>query len=125
MNRIDSEQGSATVLVLAICAVLMLMFSTMSMGVRLAREYRVVQQAADLSALAAASVTLDNTSSPCQIAEEIARRNQTNIKSCVVRMDQVEVVVQSLELTLVSAKARAGIFQPFSTFLQEAKPRLE
>jgi secretion/DNA translocation related TadE-like protein len=110
VNRIDSEQGSASVLVLAICAVLMLMFSTMSMGVRLAREYRVVQQAADLSALAAALVTLDNTSSPCQIAEEIARRNQTNIKSCVVRMDQVEVVVQSPELTLVSAKARAGIF---------------
>ena len=54
MRAIECDRGSVSVITLTVLSILIFIFSAIGFGTRLAHEYRLVQQAADLSALAAA-----------------------------------------------------------------------
>ena len=110
MKKFFDDQGSVSVVTLAILVLLIFMFSAIGFGTRMAHEYRLTQQAADLSALAAATVISTESSQPCVVAGEIAASNRAHLDSCSVLIGAVQVTVRSKSLGFVKATARAGIF---------------
>ena len=66
--------------------------------------------AADLAALAAADSLAIGGSAPCQVASEVAARNDAALTSCQVQGQDVlvRVEVTASALPVVGARARAG-----------------
>lgn len=110
MTSIRNDNGSTTVLSLVLSTVLIFAFSAIGFGTRVAYDYRLAQQAADLSALAGANVSVDNSGEACDIARQIASSNRAQLLSCTVLIGEVRVTVRSGSLGFVKATAQAGIF---------------
>ncbi|PYC68286.1 helicase [Micromonospora arborensis] len=113
-RRLDSQQGGATVVLLAVGMVFVLVgtFGAAVVGAAMAAQRAAV--AADLGALAGAGKAFDGDSAACTFAADIAARNGGRLVDC--RLDgldllvTVEVAVTPLPgLTRIAAStARAG-----------------
>ncbi|WP_235536035.1 Rv3654c family TadE-like protein [Nocardioides sp. Root190] len=108
------DRGAATVLAVAMAGVLLLVGAAASVVGAIVVAHRSAQAAADLAALAGASVAADATGDPCAAAATIAGRNGAEVRSCAITHGTVEVEVvvpgprwlgQDQDL---SARARAG-----------------
>lgn len=108
------DGGLATVLVLSLAAVLVLLGAVTSAVAAVAVARARAASAADLSALAAAAVTLEGPAAACERAERLASRAGARLTSCQVDGDLVQVVAQVRppgpigRLGTASARARAG-----------------
>ena len=105
------EQGAATVLAVALTALLGLV-AVIGVGVGgLVSAHRRVAGAADLAALAGAAAR-ERGLDPCAAAMTIAGRNGATVTECSVGPASILVVAQSevagLEGVRVRARARAG-----------------
>ncbi|MFN2319840.1 MAG: Rv3654c family TadE-like protein [Dermatophilaceae bacterium] len=120
--RLRSEQGSATVLVAGLCAVVLVLGSMAVMVASAVHASARARTAADLSALAGATARfhqlLGNSEvDPCSVAETVAAGNGAALTVCAVD-DAVNVTVRvsvaadgGLSLTglpAATASARAG-----------------
>jgi secretion/DNA translocation related TadE-like protein len=104
-----SEDGSTTFLTVALMAAILVIFTSIGFGFRLASEFRLTQQAADLSALAGGALLPNNPNLACTMAEKVAQENGTELEECVVSIGQVEVRVQSVQIRQVKTIAKAGM----------------
>lgn len=89
------ERGSGTVLVLAAIATLVMLIGVVHvMGVATVAAAQAAR-GADLAALAGADAARGlTTGDPCTIAEEVAERNATSLRNCLVTGDHgTEVLV--------------------------------
>lgn len=110
------DRGSGTVLVLAVCAVLVVGITSTGLlaGAALARHH--AQASADLAALAAADVLLGRrTGDACAVAARVASANGGRLAECRVLQDgtvRVSVRVQprgpAAALGSARVEARAG-----------------
>jgi secretion/DNA translocation related TadE-like protein len=107
------QRGAASLLVVALLAVLLLVGAALGVVAAMVWAHRVAQSAADLSALAAATGLRDGADA-CGAAERIAGANDASLTSCLVQGEEVVVEVtvagprwlgQDADL---SARARAG-----------------
>lgn len=109
--RLESDAGSATVLVVAMAGVLMFVMVALAAVGGLVTAQRAAQSAADLTALAAAAARATGS---CAEALRTATANGAELDSCAVDGDEVRVVVSVAGQTMahrdvrVSAEARAG-----------------
>ena len=110
MTSLQDEDGSATILMLAIAAITICMFSAIGIGFAIAYQYRTVQNAGDLSALAAADYVITDPANACNVAKVIAERNGADLVECDPSAESVEVRVQSQKIHWVMASSKAGIF---------------
>ncbi|WP_151083681.1 Rv3654c family TadE-like protein [Nocardioides cynanchi] len=108
-----SERGSATVLVLAFSAVLLLVGGALGVVAAMVHAHRVAQAGADLAALSAARA-LALGADPCRAAALVAAADGVRVTSCLVSGTTVTLTVtapgphwlgQTSDLT---ARARAG-----------------
>jgi secretion/DNA translocation related TadE-like protein len=90
LNRTD--QGFASIAVLLAVATFTV-FTVLAGGVRWAMDYRVVQAAADLAAIAGANARLEGALDPCSDAAEIASANASHLESCDVVGEAVRVSI--------------------------------
>jgi secretion/DNA translocation related TadE-like protein len=108
-----SERGSATVLVLAFAAVLLLVGCALGVVVAVVRAHRIAQSGADLAALSAARA-LSLGGDPCTEAARIAIANGVRVTGCLVAGSTVTVTVTAAgphwlgQTADLSARARAG-----------------
>ncbi len=109
----NDERGAATVLALALAAVLMMVgLAGAWVGAAVAR-HRVAQSAADLAALAGAQAVQEGGSA-CAVAAEVARANRTRLSACSLRGEDVWVSVELAAPPLLgrsgtlTGRARAG-----------------
>lgn len=120
MTRRD-ERGAGTVLTAGVCWALMVVAWCSSVLVAWLGQISASQDAADLSALAAAGA-MARGANPCSAADEVAARNGAEMIDCTVSGDRWAFVVeirvsQALEPTLpgapgeVEAGASAGSLQ--------------
>ncbi|WP_308164839.1 Rv3654c family TadE-like protein [Nonomuraea sediminis] len=114
----DTERGSATLWGVAVMALLMAVATiTATVGaVRVARHK--VNDAADLSALAAARLALADPEGACARAAHLARRNGVTLDRCTIT-DEIADVWTSITISIpalgprtVTGRARAGPAQP-------------
>ncbi len=84
------ERGAATVLVVAMAAVVLLVGCAVAGAVGLVVEHRRAQAAADLAALAAAQA-LQRGGDACREAAGLATRNGARLAGCEVHGAEVEV----------------------------------
>ena len=108
----QAESGVASVLVIAMVAVLTLVAGIGAGADALVLAHRRVQGAADLAALAGASAA-GRAEDACRAAARLAGRNGAALSACRVVGREVEVVVRiDLPLALggrsMRARARAG-----------------
>lgn len=109
-RRPRADRGAATILVVAMAGVLMFVTVGLAAVGGLVTAQRRAQAAADLTALAAASV-LDRA---CAEAEGIAAANAAVLDGCQVDGEEVRVTVSVRAVSVigrqvrVSAEARAG-----------------
>lgn len=106
------ETGAGTLLATALTGVLVTVTVAAAAVVGLVGGHRRAQAAADLAALAGASA-LQQGGDACHRADEIARRNGTDLRECRVADWQVAVVVAGQvpvpgHPLIVRARARAG-----------------
>lgn len=76
------EEGSASVLVLGIVAVLLVCAVTVAALAGASAARGTSEAAADLAALGAATAARDGTGDPCAVAQEVARRNGAASTTC-------------------------------------------
>ncbi|WP_435298631.1 Rv3654c family TadE-like protein [Timonella sp. A28] len=108
------EAGSASIITLAITAVIFLLTLTALVLTERAYISARTQTAADLAALAAANQLVNGTQDPCAVARETVRMN--NREKTSERVSQCQVADQSVFIavhtqhagTAVNAYARAG-----------------
>ncbi|MGY4645409.1 Rv3654c family TadE-like protein [Cellulomonas sp. URHB0016] len=127
----DREQGSGTVLLLGVVAVVLMLGVALSLLVSAQVARAQAQSAADLAALAGAGAMQDATSGlgavaaasaagtaagaePCAVAAEVARRNGARLATCDDEGGGVLAVDarRSAAWGTASARARAGPLQP-------------
>ena len=115
------DRGSATVLVLALAALLVLVALLLSaLGAVAVTRHRAASTA-DLAALAAADVALQGPAVACAAAARAAARGRAELATCRVDGDVVEVVVVQRpggplgRLGAARAIARAGPGDPPGT----------
>lgn len=109
----DAERGAGTVLVLmAVLTITTALGAALILAEGYVARHRA-SAAADLAALAGATVATDPATA-CARAEEVANANQAQLVDCVVAGAEVEVLVE-VELTKFSSvledprrRARAG-----------------
>ncbi|CAM3161489.1 Rv3654c family TadE-like protein [Nocardioides dubius] len=91
-----SDQGAATIVALALGAVLLFAGMAGAFVAAVTAAHRTAQAAADLAALAAAQA-VQHGSDGCAEASEIATRNRARLRTCHVTGEEVwiEVVVPS------------------------------
>lgn len=112
MTRPDDE-GAATVLVVAMAGMLLFVLIALSAVTGLVTAQRRAQGAADLAALAAATVAMTG-GDPCAQAARISAANDAILESCsdahgdVLVQVRVSGPVWSGRAVHVSARARAG-----------------
>jgi secretion/DNA translocation related TadE-like protein len=110
------DRGGATVLVVAMAGVLMFVMGGLAAAGGLVTAQRRAQAAADLAALAGASVLADvsGPTDPCAAADRVAGRNAAVLDGCMPdgRAIRVTVSVAGPDVpwreVRVSAEARAG-----------------
>lgn len=113
-SRCSGEDGVATVLVLSLAAVLVLFAAVAAALAAVAVARQRAASAADLSALAAAAVTLEGPDVACDRARRLAVLAGARVSSCSVEGDLVHVVAEVRppgaigRLGTASAQARAG-----------------
>ncbi len=104
MPRLKDDQGIATVLVTAVLGGLLVLIGAVAIVVDIAHTKSQAATAADLAALAGARAIL--TSDSCDKASEIAKINRSQVESCELDGEDVQVVVKT------SLRGAAGaIFQ--------------
>jgi len=110
----SGDRGSATVLVISLCAVLVLLATVLvTLGSVAVVRHRAAG-AADAGALAAAARALSGSTAACRKADEVVRAQAAQLLSCGLAGDVAEVVVQVRPggwlgtLGTVSGRARAG-----------------
>jgi secretion/DNA translocation related TadE-like protein len=107
------EGGSATLMVVACAAVLLVLGCALGVVAAMVRAHRVAQSAADLAALAGAG-TLGRGGDACAAGTEVARANGARLTGCTVRGREVtlRVVVTGPrwlgQAGDLAAEARAG-----------------
>lgn len=112
-KQIKSEDGSITMIFVAIMATVVLATIAATTFGKLVIEQRSLQNAVDASALAGASVLLASPGNSCTTSVRIAELNHIEVKSCaasdfdvrLLAMKSVDVLGTTFELT---AQARAG-----------------
>ena len=108
-----TERGSATVLVLAFAAVLLLVGCALGVVVAVVHAHRIAQSGADLAALSAARV-LSLGGDPCVEAARIATADGVRMTGCQVDGARVTVTVTAAgphwlnQSADMSARAEAG-----------------
>jgi secretion/DNA translocation related TadE-like protein len=111
MNR--DQRGAASLLAVAMLAVLLLVGAALGVVAAMVRAHRVAQSAADLAALAGAT-GLQEGGEACAAASRIADANHAAVTSCLVRGEEVVVEVSVAgprwlgQQGDLSARARAG-----------------
>lgn len=110
MNR---EGGSASVLVLAAAAFVLVLSLPVVLVASLLASHRQAVRAADLAALAGAQRSLDDVSVACAWARRMASENGASLTRCALADSAVLVevaVVTGIALApTTSATARAGV----------------
>ena len=107
------ERGSATVLVLAFSAVLLLVGCALGVVTAMVHASRVAQSGADLAALAAARARSQGAD-PCREAARVATADGVRVTSCRVSGPTVTLTVTAPgphwlgQTSDLSAQARAG-----------------
>ncbi|KRA29802.1 MULTISPECIES: Rv3654c family TadE-like protein [unclassified Nocardioides] len=95
--RAPDQRGAATVLVVAMAGVLLLVGAASGVVAAIVVAHRKAQSAADLAALAGATVLADPGSpgarDPCTAAAEVASANGAELSSCVIEGQDVVVEV--------------------------------
>lgn len=109
-----TDRGSATVLVLALVAVLTAVAALLTAGGALVVARHQADSAADLAALAAAARALDGTPAACRAAGQVARTGGAALTGCRL-LGEVAVVTVEVEppgglasLGTARTTARAG-----------------
>jgi secretion/DNA translocation related TadE-like protein len=88
---LEGERGSATVVAVAMIAVLLAMsLGFMAIGSAVVARHRA-QAGADLAALAAAGRLANGGDTACSWASSVAARMQSHVSAC--RVDELDVVV--------------------------------
>ena len=107
------EDGAGTVLAVSLMGVVLLVAVGTTGAVGLVATHRRAQSGADLAALAAAAALQDG-GDPCARARQIAGRNGTEVRGCVVEGWEVAVMVVATSQRILGqvldlpARARAG-----------------
>lgn len=110
---VRDQQGSATVLVVAVSGVVLLVGAALGVVVALVVAHRVAQSGADLAALAGAQAA-GRGSDGCSAAGEVAVANRVRLTGCRAHGRVVEVTVSASgprwlgQTADLSAIARAG-----------------
>lgn len=114
--RHTDERGAAGVLVtVGMCLALTVMFGMAAVFIAWFSAVRQAEQAAELSALAAASASVQGAD-PCRAAEVVARLNGVDVASCEVRGVGRHVVVE----VSVEAPVKPRVAGAPSTFRRSA-----
>ncbi len=92
MNRRRSQRGSATVLVLAMMAVLVFVAAASAVVVAMVVVHRAAQSAADLAALAGAQAVAEGGDG-CAKAALVAAANGARVADCLVTGRVIDVTV--------------------------------
>ena len=90
MTLNKTECGFASIAVLLAVATFAV-FTILAGGVRWAMDFRAVQAAADLAAIAGANARLEGALDPCSDASAIASANASHLESCDVVGEDVRV----------------------------------
>ena len=109
--RIGAERGSASVLMLAVVAALLVGALAVAMLAGTSAARNRAQSAADVAALAASTASMYAAADPCETARETARRNDAELTSCTdegAGVYTVSVGVPAPAGRIASASARAG-----------------
>ncbi|HEY3527946.1 MAG TPA: Rv3654c family TadE-like protein [Nocardioides sp.] len=113
MSPVRDERGSATLLVLAMCGVLVLLAAALAVVTAMVAAHRAAQSAADLAALAGARGLAEGRNG-CAQAAEVARANEARLAACAVTGRVVDVVVRVSgprwlgQTADLAARSRAG-----------------
>ncbi|KFI65316.1 Rv3654c family TadE-like protein [Bifidobacterium cuniculi] len=106
------DEGSATMAGAGLVAAAALLLSALAMGGALVVRQAQAQSAADLAALAGAQALWESSSAPCAVAVTVGEANGTNVDSCEVDGDDVQVLVRMDTgvpmVPTVAKHARAG-----------------
>jgi secretion/DNA translocation related TadE-like protein len=106
-----NERGSASVLVIAVGALLGVIALAVGVVATGMAAHRQAVRAADLAALAGAQTSLTSQSAACRVASDVAEANGAELEQCVLSGAslQVRVRVATVELLpAIGASARAG-----------------
>lgn len=115
--RCGDERGAATLIVLALCGLLMFVGLALAGVAAVVLTQRSAQAAADLSALAGATAAVSGAD-PCAVANDIAVANGAVVTSCELAGSEVSVAVRvrgprwADRRYDVTARARAGPADP-------------
>ena len=102
------EEGSGTVIMVAVIALLLMVFSLAQLPVRTLIEQARAEVAADQAAVAATnSLRGFNTGVPCEVAAFVSRQNGARLARCRIVENNVSVSV--LLGSRIVAEATAGI----------------
>jgi secretion/DNA translocation related TadE-like protein len=114
LSRTDGGFVAFTVLTAVACFGLLVVLAG---GVRWALDYREIQTAADLSAVAGANALGEGDSTPCIEAASFASANRTHLEECIIEGKQLTVKVSrpSIGRTLY-ATSKAGPDSPTDDF---------
>lgn len=93
MIRLKDDQGIATVLIVSVLGGLLVLVGAVAIVVDFAHTKSQAATAGDLAALAGAREVL--LGDPCTKAEEIARANRSQVVSCVLDGQDVQVEVKT------------------------------
>ena len=107
-----SDRGFASVLVLAVGALLGVFALAVGVVATGMAAHRQAVRAADLAALAGAQRSLTSQLAACSAASEVAEANGAELESCVLSEATVHVQVEvpTVELLpVIGASARAGV----------------
>ncbi len=113
-GRRQGERGAATVLVVALLGVLVLVGAALGVVGAIFAAHRTAQAAADLAALAGASV-VGGAGDPCTVAATTAAANGARLTSCALEDRDLVVTVEvtgprwrGLVSSELVAQSRAG-----------------
>ena len=113
-RHLSDERGSATVVMLAVIAVvLMLTISGLFLASSILASHRA-RAAADLAALASASVLMrgEPSAAACQFAAQVAAANHGRVQGCIAVGTEVRLTIAVLAgmkgLGVATARSRAG-----------------
>jgi len=107
-----NERGSASVLVVAVGALLGVIALAVGVVATGMAAHRQAIRAADLAALAGAQRSLTSQAAACSMAADVARANGAELENCVLSGATVNVHVRvpTVELLpVIGASARAGV----------------
>lgn len=93
-GRQSGDEGSATVLVLALCSLLVVCAAVLVAVASVAVVRHRAAQAADSAALAAATRSLHGVDAACRTADELARASGARLLSCALQGDLADVLVE-------------------------------